>query len=759
MRPIHRLTIGLLAVMLLLSGSLQAAPSAQILGPRSPEDTLRAFMDAWQQRDYPGMYSLLSAQSRAEYGQPVFETVYSEAMTSLNPEQIAYTIHSSRIQGQAAMVTYDVTFTSSNFGTINDTDRIMRMVSGANGWGIAWTSMDIMNGFATGSRLEIDSRSPQRGNIYDRDGSLLVEENGSMIALYSTRLSMPDQEQCIDLIARLTGQRRVDVAEYFASFALDTYFFLGQIEPEKDATDGALLDQFCDVGSSGRFAWEGRRYVGQGAAVHVTGYVSFIPRELVQSYVERGYGQGDLVGLGGVEEAYQDQLAGRPDQVLRIVSPADVIIRELAGREGEDPTSVTLTLDRDLQVAAGQAMVDAYNYAGGNWAAPEHSPGAGLVVLDVNSGAVLAMVSYPYYDPMVYNPNTFAVGVNANPNLLAEIQADPRNPRSNRVTQEQYFPGSTFKIVTTAAAIAENRIPPSQTFFCDLEWDGSQSYGDTASPRSDWRILEPPDSRFYDTPAGDVTAAQALSTSCNPFFYEMGARLYNLRPAALTDYARRMGFGSLTGIGVLPEAPGSLPDTTSVEAGINEAIGQGGVQVTLLQMARMVAAVANGGTLYQPYVVQAVGGQDGTEETFTAQPVVVAENMLPDQALATVREGMCGVVNNGDLGTAFGVFYPNGFDGDFAAPYSACGKTGTAQSGRQEPYGWFVVYAPADNPQIAIAAMVEYSREGSETAAPIVRRVLDAYFNVAPEQIAPYPLWWFENGYNPLDIPEGTTLG
>jgi penicillin-binding protein 2 len=183
--------------------------------------------------------------------------------------------------------------------------------------------------------------------------------------------------------------------------------------------------------------------------------------------------------------------------------------------------------------------------------------------------------------------------------------------------------------------------------------------------------------------------------------------------------------------------------------------------VTLLQMARMVAGVANGGTLFSPYIVQSVGPDGGTP-LYEATPEVTGQMILSEQTLTVVRDGMCmvpdstvyGRTSGERLGTAWFVFTdPEGWP----APYTVCGKTGTAQTGRIEPHGWFVAFAPADNPQIAVAGMIEYGREGSETAAPIVRRIMDAYFGVAEDQVAPFPDWWFENEYAPLQIPEGST--
>ncbi|MBE0691204.1 MAG: hypothetical protein IH587_13885, partial [Anaerolineae bacterium] len=176
---------------------------------------------------------------------------------------------------------------------------------------------------------------------------------------------------------------------------------------------------------------------------------------------------------------------------------------------------------------------------------------------------------------------------------------------------------------------------------------------------------------------------------------------------------------------------------------------QSNVQVTILQMARMVAGVANGGTLYRPYVVQQI------DDAAQVEPQVASEMDISDEVLAIIRQGMCDVTTNTTYGTAWFVF-GDPSEGVPSTPYIPCAKTGTAQNGRPEPHGWFVAYAPKDNPQIAIAVMIENSREGSETAAPIVRRILDYYFRVSPELVAAYPSWWTET-YNPLPIPEGST--
>jgi penicillin-binding protein 2 len=209
-----------------------------------------------------------------------------------------------------------------------------------------------------------------------------------------------------------------------------------------------------------------------------------------------------------------------------------------------------------------------------------------------------------------------------------------------------------------------------------------------------------------------------------------------------------MGLGTATGINYYgPEASGTIIVPGAVSQAINDAIGQGDVTVSPLQMARLVAAVANGGTVYKPYLVQQVGGADSTPVTFTAEPEVVGEIGVSQEVLDTVKAGMCEVTQNEDLGTGFSSF------GN--ATYVACGKTGTAQTDRY-PTAWFVAYAPADNPQIAVVVVAENSREGADVAAPIVRRIIDHYLD-AP--LAEFPRWWNNLEYIPVDIPEGATGG
>jgi cell division protein FtsI/penicillin-binding protein 2 len=755
-------------VLLASAGMLVFTACSGIVGPdsaggggpliqvmRTPEETVSAFLNAWGSRDYDAMYPQLSSQSQQLTSAAVFRAVYEDADNKIGTSGLTVTIQDVEIQGQSAAVKYDAQISSSIFGTIEDDGRTMRLVEAPNGWGVAWSTMDIFDGYAGGAQLNADVRRDPRGNIYDRNGELLVEQDGTITQLFIVKNEVSDLDACLPLLAGVLHQQTGDLAAFLAPYDGVTIVPVGEIDPEEFAARSGELTSTCSIRSATR---EGRRYVGHGAAVHVTGYEAQIPVEDAESYEQRGYGAGDLVGRGGIEEQYEEQLAGEASRVLRITEPGGLLIRELAGAEGSSPQSVTLTLDRNLQLAAAQALADAYNYAEGNWAGREHSTGAGVVVLDVNSGAVLALASYPMYDPGLFDPNypLFNLGT-----YIAALGTDARQPFFNRVVQNSYAPGSTFKIITTAAA-ADTRVwNPDDIFYCPRVWPNGAQYGDTLPERFDWRNFETAPEANFDT--GDVTMSEALTASCNPFFYEMGGRLYQRGESTLRDYARRMGLGERTGFDLtLPaEVPGNLDVPQGPDAAISQAIGQQDTQVSILQMARMVAGVANGGTLYEPYVVQSVG-IEGATPTYEAELQIAGEMGLSEEVLDVIRNGMCMVTDHDVVGRTSG--QPIGtawfaFDDPewYPASYTVCGKTGTAQTGEIEPHGWFVAFAPADDPQIAIAAMVEYSREGSETAAPIVRRILDTYFQVPEDQVMPYYGWWIENPYEPLNIPEGST--
>lgn len=725
-----------------------ASPSTLYANSSQPRDVAAAFLDAWNTQDYITMYQHVHPNSQEQYPQPIFEAQYTIVAEKILLTGVSYTINTVRLQGDTAIITYDVTLDSNNFSEIVDPGRVMRLVNTPNGWKVAWSTFDIFDMMVNANQLRVQSRPRARAPIYDRDGQVIAYDSGVTVALYSQRQRMNNDVDCYLLLGQIMRESTSYLQRRFNENMPETIFFLGEMPLEIYQQHERALYDICGVGQTNADVFNStphRTYYGGNAMIHVAGYIGQVTAE-----EESLYGAGALIGRTGIERAYQDTLAGVSENVLRITEPGGIVLRELAGTTGTQPTPVMLTIDRDIQLATVQALSDAFNYAMPNWGAPGISTGGAAVVLDVNTGAILAMASYPMFNPSLFNPASMTP--DRGTILSNRVVNNQAKPLSNRAIQEQYSPGSVFKIVTLAAALNEGLVGQDDIYYCDLYWEG-QAFGDTIPKRSDWRVMDDMDA------AGNVTPALALTASCNPFFWEYGARLFReVGGGVVLQYARLLGMGQTYNLNSgWPEVAGSMQTPTGVDIAINEAVGQGDISVPPIQFALLTAVIANGGTVYRPYLVQQVGGMDGTPISQTFEPTVLNTLDFNPGVMEIIQEGMCGVINDEELGTAWGRFHnwgPKGYV-DITATYTACGKTGTAQTERY-PNAWFVAYAPAENPEIAVVVMVDQSREGSQVSAPIARRILDDYFG-APR--AAYPWWWNNEEYNPLQTPEGGGVG
>lgn len=703
-----------------------------------PAATVRAFLDGWNAKDTASMWGTLTIQSQDEYPQQVFTNRYTVANDAMGFESLTYTIRDTKIQGVTAAVHYDVVITSGMFGQLDDPDRTMRLVNTNGRWGVAWSSMDIFAELPSVGQLTSAGQLAARARIYDRDGEVIAG-TGNVMALYTARQNIPNEDSCKSLLSNVTRRPYVAFDRQFALYNSESVFFISEItEEDFRARESQLVSQ-CAVVAYQRSAR--RVYFGNNVMSHVVGYLGQMSPEQEATYLPRGYSTGDVIGQGGVERMYETTLAGTPDRVLRITEPGGTVLREFATSGGTLPNPIQMTIDRDLQRATAQAIFDAYDYAYPNWGNPEISYEGAAVVLDVNTGAVLAMASFPLFDPLLFDPDAFEPRRRVE--LLGQVNNDSRRPLINHAIQDRYTPGSVYKLITAYAGLSEDIFNPEDIFSCGLTWDG-RPFGDDQNSRSDWRLTDGMD------PAGEITPAQAIMSSCNPFFYETGAKLYNAKRDVQAQYARMLGLGESYNIygGTLPEASADLGNPQFTSAAIMTAVGQYNVTIPPIQMAVATATIANGGTAYKPYIVQQIGGFDGTQIAQTFTPQILHDNEFAPGVLESLQTGMCGTTTDERLGTAYERFRN--------APYSVCGKTGSAQTGRY-PHAWFVAYAPADNPQIAVAVVVTQSLEGSQVAAPIARRIFDFYFS-APNT-HPYPEWWAVGPYVPLNIPEGSTGG
>lgn len=704
---------------------LPTLPPALQLPLESARRAAADFLNAWVGGNYDAMYALLTTNSRDAYPRDAFEQQYRAAARTMTLLRLNYTLASALHQGTFADVAYDLTFETELFGAFSDLGRVLQFVVTPEGWRLAWTPAYIFPELKDGAALEVTNTPTNRGNIYDRDGGVIADQNGAILVVTLRTLKYPtdNPDACFEALAAVFPLRSAArmKALFTAATGRDFAYEIGEIDLVRFAEVRDAIEQHCTLEYANRPV---RRYVAGGIAPHVVGYVGRIPAERLDEWLARGYRQDAMIGIDGIERFWESTLSGRGEVVLQIRLGAKV--RVLARIPPIPSQSVYLTLKRDFQEAVQNALRDAWEDS--IWG--KNSPGGAAVVMDVRTGEILAIASYPDFNVDAFNPNT------ALPNAAALIKTwadDPRKPTLNRATLGQYAPGSVFKIVTMAAGADSGEFKLNTRVYCGGVWNGTP-LGDRT--RKDW--IANTDQRQH----GSITLQQALTGSCNIYFWTIGWELNSINPDLFPDYARRMGFGAPTGIKDIAEAAGNLPDPrTYVQTtgrawrgsdALNAVIGQGDIVVSPLQIVRMVAAVANGGTLYQPLLVKQVGIIGSP--SYVASPVANGTFNFQPGVLEGIRAAMCAVPTDPRYGTAYFVFK------DWQGGAIICGKTGTAETGGL-PHAWFAAFAGkrADEPEIAVVVIAERSNEGSYIAAPIARRIIEAYYELP---ITPYPSWY-----------------
>ncbi|VAW40063.1 Cell division protein FtsI [Peptidoglycan synthetase], partial [hydrothermal vent metagenome] len=455
---------------------------------------------------------------------------------------------------------------------------------------------------------------------------------------------------------------------------------------------------------------------------HLVGYTGFVPAEQLATYQAQGFQGDETVGLAGLERWGEEYLNGERGGTLLLLGPNGEFISTVQEQGPKQARSVYSTLDLEFQTAVEQALSEAILSLGTVQA-------GAAVVLDVNSGKILAMASYPSYDPAIFDPFAQDSAV-----ALGAAFNDPNRPLLNRAAQGVYPAGSIFKLVTFAAAVNSGLYTPDTYYTSTGIWN---RLGD-AFAKTDW----------LEGGHGTITLKQALVVSCNSCFYDAAYEVDAVDSNIFPQTAIQFGLGASTGAAGVADAAGIVPSPDwKLEVrgegwvrgdAVNMGIGQGDVQVTPLQMASIIAAFANGGTLYRPSLVDRIGAGGGApEEPYPVQ--VIGELPLSPQNLAIVQDSLW-KVGNDFYGTAAFQFEE--------LPLQVAGKTGTAEAPPGEPHSWFIGYAPAapytaldgriiNQPEIAIAIILERGGDGSATAAPLFRRVVEIYYGITP--VTPFP--------------------
>jgi penicillin-binding protein 2 len=679
-------------------------PIVTVIAAPDARAAMTQFLEALKNNDLTAMYAMLSSDSQAAVAQDVFLNEYNDALNTMGAATLDYQVNSQLLSPTAAQVAFKLIYHTALVGDL-EREMVANLQLEQGAWRLVWDKSLILPELAGGNVLKMDYRIPGRGDIYDRSGNPIVTQSDAYaLGIKPGDLAPNASGALIGALARLCNRTVESIEDALVGAEPEWYV------PICEASVDEVRD-ILNLNAPGLVVtpYNSRFYMDQGIAPQSVGYASLIPKEELDQYRRQGYRGDEKVGLSGIEKSMEPYLSGEHGGSLYVVDPNGQIVTRLAATEPQPASSVYLTIDRNLQ-RNGQQIFG--NFQGA------------AVVMEMKTGRVLAMISSPEYDQNLFDANNYNSST-----LLGEVVNDPNQPLVNRAAQGAYPLGSAFKPITMAAGLESGLYLPITTYDCQYDFTELQPYGGPVL--HDWTWEHCQDrvraGNFCDTsdslPSGLLTLQEGLMRSCNPYFWHIGLDLFNNdRASDIADMARAFGLGSATGIDVIAEATGNVSVPSQPVDATNQAIGQGDLLVTPLQVARFVAAIGNGGTLYRPQMIEKIQPVTGPAIDEFEPEVSGTLPVRPDN-LAAIQEAMGMVINN-PRGTA--AYTLRGFTFDSA------GKTGTAQSGSGEPHAWFIGYTKAEQdtnmPDIAVAVVVENAGEGSEMAAPIFRALVESYY-------------------------------
>jgi penicillin-binding protein 2 len=552
------------------------------------------------------------------------------------------------------------------------------------------------------NRIRVRPIAAPRGILFDRHGVPLVDNRPAFTLSFIPR-ELPREDESRDaVLGRVASLLHIpfqDLTDAVARVPSDSLLPV-RVRRGLNLAEVAKIEEWkLELPGVITEVEPQRVYPTSRFAAHLLGYV----REASDEQLKQGrYRRGEMVGQSGLERLLDEYLRGQDGGERIEVDAMGRPVRRVQATEPHAGAQVITTIDRGIQEAAERAM--------------EGLAGA-VVVMDPRNGDVLAMVSTPAFE---IDRFTGTIDRDA----WMRVVQDPNFPLLNRTIQTQYAPGSVFKIVVAAAGLQERSITPLDRSYCNGEFHlGTATF-------KDWK----------EGGHGTVDLHHAIAQSCNIFFYEAGLKVGG---AAIVKYASTFGFGQPTAIDLPGEKSGLLPKpqtvrgrqgkTTAYPPGetVNMSIGQGTVLVTPMQVARFMAAVANGGVLWRPRLVQRVERPDRV--VWSDQGQVAGHAELSPVVWAFLRQSLWAVVNDNGTGAAARI---PGLD--------IAGKTGTAQmiakskAEKGQDHAWFAAFAPAKAPEVVIVVLVERGGKGGQVAAPIARKILNAIFfeKIAAVEIA-----------------------
>ncbi|QGG95706.1 penicillin-binding protein 2 [Actinomarinicola tropica] len=576
-----------------------------------------------------------------------------------------------------------------------------------------------------------------RGRILDRNGVVLADNREAVVVTVDrSTLEAADDPQVVltDLVAELNRAgvpTTIDEVEAaIDGWTGDPYrpiVVANDVGDDLYITLSERATSLPGVGVEKRLV---RQYPNGSLAAHVLGYTGEINADELAARVdaEKAYQLGDRIGKMGIEQQYEGRLRGVPGSITFEVDSMGRIVSILDRVEPQPGDDVWLTLDADVQRVAEESLaseiVRAQQAGGTSNDFPIRAPAGSAVVTQPDTGEVVAMASYPTFDP-----NELIGGVSSARYQELTAMEPHFSPMTNRAIRGQYAPGSTFKIFTGYAAATMGVRAPG----VHIDDTGSYTINNCVG-RCTFENSSPGSN-------GPVNLQRALTISSNVYFFQLGAQ-FHAQPSAygprpIQDVAAQFGLGQRTGLALPNEAGGLLIDAEVraqrhednpeaypegnwyVGDSVNLAIGQGEIAVTPLQLVNAYATMGNGGQLHNPNIVRQVTDPLSGEVLQSFEPRLIRDLELDGSVRAPILDGLVGVTQS-EEGTASRVFagYPH-------AEYPVAGKTGTAQNYGRASNSLFAGWAPAHDPEYAIAVVVEEGGYGSRVAAPIARRILE----------------------------------
>jgi len=703
-------TLTPLLALAILAASCGSSTPKELEPPKTPEDTVERFLTLWKERKHSEMYDLISSEGKLGITGEDFIGRYEAIADEATITDIDFTLkpNHSPTPGESGAA-YAITIHTGFFGDIKQ-DNAMTLVQEdvpqptpeeggepemKKEWRIQWTPSLVFAELDDRSLVHFFTRVPRRGGIYDRVGrELAVDASLPVVGIVPDLLT--DKEAVIARLSAATGLPGDQVRAQVET-TLPSYYFI----PIKTLPYGSPpeeIQKFRDMVDLGVVVREEvqRIYPHGSAAAHVVGYLTEVTEEELTSLAPKGYEPGDKIGAFGLEGSMNDVLAGERGGLLATVTPEGSIGRQIAEKASVQGRDLHLTIDIAVQKKAEAELGERVG---------------SIVAMDPRDNSVLALATFPRFDP-----NAFYRGLSGDE--FNALSNDARQPFLNRPLLATYPTGSVFKVVTLAAGVEKGGVSTGQRIHCPPVWTGLGE----AFAQKNWQTVD----------RGFLTPSEGLMASCNPVFFELAKAADEADEYALPNMARAFGFGSLSGINGLQEATGIVPDPKWKEENIGEpwyrgdavnmGIGQGFVTATPLQIANAYSAISSSGVLRKPLLVSKISEFGGVlSQDFAAEQV----NPLPvaPGTLDAIRQGL-GLVIHSAGGTSAGQWAGSSVD--------AAGKSGTAEDiGFGANHVFFVAYANRGDPSIIALAALETGESGSREAAPMVRRILEAYIGGA----------------------------